>query len=92
MGKFLLGALLTLAVLAAGGAWLWFRAPEHLPLEWRRQNPQSIDYQPVVYRWKDDQGRTQLSDQPPAGRDYETLRIDPHTNVVPALAPATGDD
>lgn len=83
MRSFLLGSLFTLALLAGAAAWLWYRAPEHLPRELRQRNPHSPDYAPAVYRWKDDHGRTQLTDTPPADRPYETVRIDPATNVVP---------
>ena len=84
--RWLKGLLLVIALLGGAAAWVWYRAPEHLPLEWRRQNPQSPDYAPAVYRWKDDQGRTQITDTPPDdGRDYETVVVDPATNVVPKL-------
>ncbi len=87
MRSMLLGALIAVALLGGAAAWVWYRAPEHLPAEWRRDNPNSPDYAPAVYRWKDDQGRTQITDQPPAGRSYETVRIDPETNVVPDTLP-----
>lgn len=89
MRQFLLGAVLTLAVLAGAAAWLWYYAPEHLPREWRRDNPRSRDYAPVVYRWRDADGVTQLTDTPPPDRPYETLRIDPDTNIVPTTLPGT---
>ncbi len=91
MGRLVGGALLTLALLAGLAGWLWFRAPEYLPLELRRGNPNSPDYAPLVYRWKDDAGRTQLTDRPPDGRPFETVRIDPATNVVPDTLPREGD-
>ena len=84
--RWLKGLLLVTALLGGAAAWVWYRAPEHLPLQWRRQNPHSPDYAPAVYRWKDDQGRTQITDAPPTdGRDYETVVVDPATNVVPSL-------
>ncbi len=80
------GFLLVSILLAGGAAWVWYQAPEYLPPVLRVKNPQSIDYAPTVYRWKDDQGRTQLTDAPPAdGRPYEPVVIDPKTNVVPSL-------
>ena len=87
MRQFLLGSLFTLAVLAGTGAWLWFRAPEYLPEGLRQRDKHSPDYRPVVYRWKDAQGRTQLTDTPPTDRSYETVRIDPNTNIVPDVLP-----
>lgn len=81
--KWLLAALL---VALGAGAWLWFIAPQHLPGHLRAKNPNSVDYAPTLYRWKDDAGRTQVTDEPPAdGRPYETVVIDPKTNIVPRL-------
>lgn len=80
------GLLLLLALLGAAAAWVWYQAPEYLPPVLRIKNPQSTDYSPTLYRWKDDQGRTQVTDAPPEdGRPYETVIIDPKTNVVPSL-------
>lgn len=88
MRAFLLGILFALAAAGGVAAWFWYRAPELLPAELRRDNPNSADYAPKVYRWKDAQGRTQLTDSPPpAGQSYETVRIDPNTNVVPNVLP-----
>lgn len=89
MRGFLLGVAVTLLLLGAAAAWLWYLAPERLPAEWRRDNPNSRDYAPVVYRWKDDRGVVQLTDQPPTDRPFEAVRIDPAQNVVP-LMPGTG--
>jgi hypothetical protein len=88
MKSFFLGVGCTVLVAAAAGAYVWWYAPEHLPAEWRRENPRSRDYAPLLYRWKDDQGIVQLTDTPPAGRPYESLRIDPDRNVVPLMSPA----
>lgn len=88
-----LKALLILLLLLGGAAaYVWYEAPHYLPAEWRQQNPQSKDYQPTLYRWKDEQGRTQITDTPPQGRPYETVSVDPDTNVVPPLAPTGEDD
>lgn len=87
MRSMLLGALIAVALIAGAAAWVWYRAPEHLPAEWRRENPNSPDYAPAVYRWKDDQGRTQITDEPPKDRAYETVRVDPQQNVVPDTLP-----
>jgi hypothetical protein len=84
---FLLGMLTAFALLAGAAAWVWYRAPEHLPAEWRRDNPNSPDYAPKVYRWKDASGRTQVTGSPPDGRPYETIRVDPTTNQVPDTLP-----
>jgi hypothetical protein len=88
MKGLLAGIALTLVLLAGAAAWVWHYSPESLPAEWRRDNPHSRDYAPVIYRWKDAEGVVQLTDRPPADRPYETVRIDPDRNVVPGT-PAT---
>lgn len=87
MKQFLLGAVVVLALLGGAAAYVWHYQPERLPLEWRRANPQSRDYSPPVYRWRDAAGRTQITDKPPTNRPYETVRIDPRTNIVPSTLP-----
>ena len=87
MRPFLLGALAVLVLLSGAAAYVWFQRPDLLPLEWRRENPHSRDYSPVVYRWRDAAGVTQITDTPPAGRPYETVRMDPNTNIVPSTLP-----
>lgn len=91
MRAFLLGVFATLAVQAAVGAWYWYANPEALPQEWRRANPNSRDYTPVLYRWKDDTGATQITDAPPSGRPYETVRVEPSQNTVPAGSAGPGE-
>lgn len=91
MAKFLLGVLVALLVLAAAAGYVWRYEPERLPAEWRRDNPHSRDYAPVLYRWKDAAGVVQVTDRPPPDRPYETVRIDPDTNRVPSLAPRSDD-
>ncbi len=89
MRNFLLGFLTALAILAGVAAWIWVYQPERLPQEWRRANPNSQDYMPVLYRWHDAEGRVQLTDSPPSGRPYETVRIDPNRNLLPGSTPPT---
>lgn len=85
MGAFV-RALLTVAALVGLSVALWKWAPKYLPEGWRRSNANSPASAPAIYRWKDDQGRTQITDVPPAdGRRYERVVIDPQTNVVPKL-------
>lgn len=88
MAKALKNALLALALLAAAAwaVWIWF--PQWLPLELRRDNPNSPDYAPVLYKWKDAQGRAQFTDTPPPeGVDFEKVRLDPEQNVIPGYRP-----
>jgi hypothetical protein len=87
MRNFLLGVATTLLLLAAAAAYVWHYESARLPAEWRRANPNSIEYRPVLYRWKDAAGVVQVTDRPPPDRPYETLRIDPATNVAPLAPP-----
>lgn len=87
MKSFLLGVLAVLVALAAVAAYVWHYEPERLPAEWRRENPRSRDYAPAVYRWTDDRGVVQLTDTPPRGRPYETVRLRHDQNVVPTTNP-----
>ncbi len=86
MSRFLLGLVGGVALVAAAAGYVWFFAPESLPREWRRDNPNSRDYAPAIYRWKDAQGVVQLTDRPPPDRPFEEVRIDPRQNIVPSLS------
>ena len=78
-------ALLLVLALAAA-AWAWWRfAPETLPAFARHAAPAAPGANPPLYKWRDAQGRWQVTDRPPADRPYETVVVDPATNVVPAL-------
>ena len=90
MRQFLFGVLATLAVQAAVGAWYWYQDPEALPEEWRRANPNSRDYTPVLYRWRDSTGATQITDTPPSDRPYEAIRVEPGQNTVPGGSAGPG--
>lgn len=83
MRNFLFGMATAIALMAATGVWFWHYRPERLPQEWRRQNPNSTDYMPTLYRWRDAQGRIQVTDKPPVDRPFEPVRIDPNQNMVP---------
>lgn len=76
--------LAAVALLAAAAAYVWVYMPERLPKEWRRANVNSQDYMPTIYRWHDAQGNLHITDQPPADRPWEAVKIDPNRNLVPA--------
>lgn len=81
-----LGRALLLLALIAAALWAWWTyAPESVPTVVREQLPVPAPApEPMLYKWKDDQGRWNVTDQPPAGRPYEAVRVDPDTNVLPA--------
>ena len=41
------------------------------------------EYTGPLYRWRDDQGRMQVTDKPPKGRPYEEVRYRADANVTP---------
>ncbi len=47
---------------------------------------------PAIYAWKDDQGRWNYTDQPPANRPYETRQYRQDVNVVPAYQGEPDDE
>jgi hypothetical protein len=71
------------ALIAAIAAW-WYFAPASMPPWLARSVPASPKLGPPLYKWRDDKGRLQVTDKPPADRAYETVRSDPNTNVVPS--------
>ena len=79
-------ALLVLALLL-GAAWAWWTyAPETLPAALRAQRP-SANTSPPLYKWRDERGQWNITDRPPPGRTYETVIVDPGTNVLPSGVP-----
>lgn len=80
----LLGLVAILAL--SGWAW-WYYAPDSLPEPLRKQLPVSKNANPVLYKWRDAQGRWQVTDQAPTDRPYETVLVDPNTNVLPSGVP-----
>ena len=75
--------LLVVALLAVAAFAWWRFAPDTLPEFARRAIPPSPVANPPLYKWRDAQGRWQVTDTPPQDRPYETVVVDPATNVVP---------
>ena len=48
--------------------------------------PAERDSNPPLYKWKDSNGVWNVTDTPPSGRSYETVRVNPDTNVLPSEA------
>ncbi|HXH03024.1 MAG TPA: DUF4124 domain-containing protein [Candidatus Competibacteraceae bacterium] len=88
-------ALVALVILLAlaGLAAYWYLTPDQAPAALRqmlRQTPLPQPGSTTVYRWRDEQGRWQISDRPPQGRLYEVLTYRHDANVVPAQAKPAG--
>ncbi len=82
------GKLALLAVLLSAAGWAWWRyAPDTLPAFVRQSTPASPSATPPLYKWKDASGQWHITDEAPADRPYETVTVDPRTNVVPTVVP-----
>lgn len=84
------GRILLLVVLIASGLYLWRTlAPETVPpaLAPLLEVPGPVAAparDPLLYKWRDDKGQWNITDQPPADRPYEAVKVDPNTNVLPS--------
>ncbi len=92
-----LGTAFLVLCLVALALWAWRTyAPDglSLPKVVSDQLPAALAPRaenPTLYKWKDAQGHWNVTDQPPAGRSYETIQVDPNTNVLPAGVPPEQD-
>ncbi len=86
-GKAPLWILIVLGILS-GLLMYGYTTPQEVPAWARGWLPGLPEYIGPLYRWRDDQGREQVTDKPPQGsRPYETVSYRSNTNVVP---PRTG--
>ena len=74
--------LLVLGVLG-GVLFYWYTTPQETPSWVRGWLPGMPEYTGPLYRWRDDQGRIQVTDKPPKGRTYEEVRDRADANVMP---------
>jgi hypothetical protein len=79
-------AMLLLAVATAAAAWWWFTT--EMP---RRERERAIAAEAAarnaeradsLYRWRDDAGRLQVTDEPPKGRRYERISRTPQDGIT----------
>ena len=76
------GILILLIVAVIAALYLWFN-PSHLAAL-RGAIPEK---EQTLYRWRGAQGQWVVSDRrPPDDREYEEIRYDSETNVVPAVS------
>jgi len=82
-------ALWLIAIFGAlGGLWYYAQTrPQILPVWARGWLPGLADQTRPLYRWRDGQGRLQITDQPPKDRPHDEVRYRPDTNVIPKAAP-----
>lgn len=86
--KWFIALLIIVAILAV---WLYFDRGARQ--QWLADTPLAPEATiTTVYKWRDDDGRWQLTDQPPAaGVGYERLQYHSDTNVMP-LVPRIEED
>ena len=74
--------------IALGGGLAWWlsrdtpeqaRAKQERAAEAAAANAE--DARPVLYRWRDDNGVLQVTDQPPKGRKYERVDMEPRPGI-----------
>jgi len=74
--------LIVLGVLS-GVLLYWYTSPRETPAWVRDWLPGMPEYSGPLYRWRDDQGRVQVTDKPPQNRPYEVVQYRSNANVVP---------
>ena len=79
-------AMLLLAVATAAAAWWWFTTEmprrdreRAIAAEAAARNAERAD---SLYRWRDDAGRLQVTDEPPKGRRYERISRTPQDGIT----------
>jgi len=79
-----LGAVLIAAALAAA-AWWWFTIAMPRRAQERAEAAEASAIQArrmdTLYRWHDDAGNLQITDQPPKGRHYERISKTPREGI-----------
>ena len=74
-----------------GGLMLyWYTTPQDTPVWVRSWLPGLPEYTGPLYRWRDDQGREQITDKPPRARPYEVVTYRADANVVPHQGGSAG--
>ena len=79
-------AIATGLLLGGGAAWWLSReAPEQARVQQQRAERAAAeaarDAHPSLYRWRDDAGVLQVTEQPPKGRAYERIDRDPGRGI-----------
>lgn len=82
-GKVRIWVLILLGILS-GLLMYWYTTPQEVPPWARSWLPGLPEYTRPLYRWRDAQGREQVTDKPPQGRPYETVNYRSDANVVPS--------
>jgi hypothetical protein len=86
----------TLLALAIGGGYAWMQRPERATDQARSEAAATAPAAgadqpaPTLYKWQDDQGVWNYTDQPPQDRPYEAITGTPNVNPVPSVVPDSG--
>ena len=82
-----LGWAIVAGVLAGGGVAWWTSREAPADIERKQVRAAAAraadaeDARPVLYRWRDAQGRLQVTEQPPKGRRYERVDREPRPGI-----------
>lgn len=91
-GRHVLIGLLVAVAIGAGVAWM--QRPSDTPRSPEaRATPATVaapDAAPALYKWRDDHGVWNYTDQPPADRPFERISGTPNVNSVPTVVPDSG--
>lgn len=88
----LIGVVVAIAV-GAGIAWTQREAQPARGADADAAAPSSaspMSATPALYKWQDDQGVWNYTDQPPADRPFERITGTPNVNSVPTVVPDSG--
>ena len=86
-GRVVLWVVLLILAALGGALFYGYTTPQAIPSWARSWLPSQAEQTRSLYRWRDDQGRMQITDQPPKGRPYEEVRYRADANVMPGAAP-----
>ncbi len=81
--------LVFIGLAGLGGLLFYVYAKPQVAPAWAREwLPGLPKYTPPLYRWRDEQGRVQVTDQPPQNRPFEEVQYRADANVVPPRSPS----
>ena len=82
-GRVMLWVVLLILAALGGALFYGYTTPQAIPAWARGWLPDPPGHTKPLYRWRDDQSRVHITDQPPKGRPYEEVRYRADANVLP---------
>jgi len=81
-----------LAIAAVGSAWWLAGHPGYESIEQKHEREQltkNAQTAPMLYRWKDENGVTQITQTPPKSGKFTVISVRDDQNIIESDAPAT---